>query len=107
MTLGDPDRLVRNSAIWKLSDFGRAAQNAVPELKKLLNVETETNIRLGAAGAICRLDPIEAEGVLPVLMAGLHDNDFMNRDTACMFVGGLGPKGHGAIRRSGSAGRRN
>ena len=95
--LTSTDRLVRNSAIWELRDCGQTAREAVPELLKLLGVETDSHIRLGAAGAICRIDPNEAEALLPILMAGLHDNDFMNRDTACMFVGGIGPKAHAAI----------
>ena len=34
--------------------------------------------------------------MLPVLMAELHDNDFMQRDTACAFIGGIGPNANAA-----------
>jgi len=95
--LSDPERLMRTSAVWKLMDFGESGRAALPALIRLLDNESEMYIRLGAAGAICRIAPVEAEAILPVLMAGLHDNDFVNRDTACMFVGGIGLKAHAAI----------
>jgi len=95
--LSDPDRLVRTSAVWNVMDWGESGRPALPALKKLLDDQREPYIRLGAAGAICRIAPDEAEGVLPVLLADLHDNDFMQRDTACMFIGRIGPKAEAAV----------
>src|SRR5579872_7065573 len=95
--LADPDRLVRSSAVWSLIDCGEAGRPALPALKKLLEEESEVYIRLGASGAICRIAPDEADAVLPILLAGLHDNDFMNRDAACKFVGEIGPRANAAI----------
>ena len=31
--LADPDRLLRNNAVWALIDFGEAARPAIPALK--------------------------------------------------------------------------
>ena len=64
---------------------------------KLLEEESDMYIRLGAAGAICRIAPDEADAVLPVLLAELHDNNFVHRDTACKFVGEIGPRANAAV----------
>jgi HEAT repeat protein len=95
--LGDPDRLVRSSAIWLLIDAGVAARTALPTLKKLLDDESESFVRLGAAAAICRIAPNDSEEALPVLLAELHDNKFEYRDAACRFIGELGQKAEAAI----------
>jgi len=84
--LADPDRLLRNNAVWALIDIGEAARPAIPALKLILDDHSEPYIRLSAAGAISRIAP-EDPSALPILLEALRDPLFVHRTIACEFLG--------------------
>jgi len=90
--LADPDWHVRLSAIWLLVDAREAGIPALPSLKKLLDHEDNQLLRLGAAVAVTQIAPHKADDVLPLLLAELHDDNFLHRETASKFIGNLGQR---------------
>ena len=84
--LADPDRLLRNNAVWALIDFGDAARPAIPALKLFLEDRSEPYIRLSAAGAISKIAP-EDPSALPVIVDGLRDPVGIHRALACELLG--------------------
>ncbi len=71
-----------------LGQFGSVAQAAVPDLMELLNDATS---RANAAVALVRIDPPQAEKVVPLLIKDLQGEDEGQRQAAILAVIRLGP----------------
>lgn len=92
--LADPDPIVQAQTAWKLSDFGREAQSAVPALLPLLKSKDAT-VRRHAVLALGRI--AKAEDAVPALTTALTDPVVEVRRQAAMSLGEFGPEAGSAI----------
>ena len=81
-------------AIDALGEIGPAASQAIPVLVDALN-DPDENMRLDAAFYQWKIDPRQAEVVVPALAGLLKGRDF--RWAAAYFLGLIGPQAKGAI----------
>jgi beta-lactamase regulating signal transducer with metallopeptidase domain/HEAT repeat protein len=75
--------------ITTLGDIGPPAKAAIPALLKLLQTENRDS-RIFAARAISKIDPSLSVKTIPVLVAALQDETFLNRHLVANALGDLG-----------------
>ncbi len=77
--------------------LGESSRRAIPELKQLMRHAEQKSLRMNAATVIAEIDPAESAIVLPVLLAGLADNDRGIWASATHGLGFLGTAAMSAI----------
>lgn len=84
--------------VWALGEIGDPAQDAIPDLRAIVNerpIPEKAFLRLTAAGALVKLDPATASVSLGVLRAALADSSLHYE--AAWSLGQLGPAAKGAV----------
>ena|GEM_PF-1884943 len=81
-SLGDQEAALRQTAAQVLGGFGPEAKEAIPALRELL-ADKEAAVRIAAADALRQIGgESESSAIVPILAAGLKDDDAQVRRTA-------------------------
>lgn len=95
-TLHNPDPRARYQALFALGSIGAEAEEAVPEVAKLLREAPEGDIRSAAALALAKMAPA-SRSVVPALAEALEDVHLPVRMNAAMALFRLGGDAQAAI----------
>lgn len=87
------------TALYHLSQLGDRAKSALPELKRLLQATSHPILRMKCAQMIAEIAPEECALILPILTAGLDDEDASVVQWAAFGLKDLGPAAAVAVPR--------
>jgi HEAT repeat protein len=93
--LKDPDKEIREKALWVFEVIGPRARVAIPSIRKALN-DPSSRVRLSAARALYQVDP-RNQATIPALIKCLKDRDSWTRCGAATALGSIGSKAAPAV----------